>query len=62
MSSVWVQIRTGHSVGPDLGPNCLQSMQGSRIFFFFGGGGGGGGVQAQWPENSLDNIFFYFIF
>ena len=23
-------------------------------------GGGGGGVQARWPENSLDNVFFYF--
>ena len=21
-------------------------------------GGGGGGVQAQWSENSLDNVFF----
>ena len=22
------------------------------------GGGGGGGVEARWPENSLDNVFF----
>ena len=23
---VWIQIRTGRSVGPDLGPNCLQRL------------------------------------
>ena len=22
----------------------------------------GGGVQARWPENSLDNVFFFFFF
>ena len=27
--------------------------------FFVGGGGGGGGVQAQRPENSLDNVFCF---
>ena len=28
----------------------INSMRGSRIFYQ-------GGVQAQWPENSLDNVF-----
>ena len=31
-------------------------MHRSRFFSW----GWGGGVQARWPENSLDNLFFYF--
>ena len=33
-------------------------MRGSKIF----SGVGGGGVQARRPENSLDNVFFLFIY
>ena len=28
--------------------------------FIRGGGGGGGGVQVRRPENSLDNVIFFF--
>ena len=37
----------------------IRTMRGSRTFFRGRGvGGGGGGGQAQWPENSFDNVFF----
>ena len=47
-----------HFVGPDLGPNCLQSLSErvkgySRKKYLGGGGGGGGGGK------TAGDIFFY---